>query len=113
MAAVKITSPQAMQRLARRLGAELRAGDVIGLAGHLGAGKTVFVKGLADGLGVDPVRVSSPTFTLINEYRGGRLSLHHIDLYRLERASELTELGLWEIVGAEGVCAIEWIDRFQ
>ena len=112
MAAVKITSAEAMHRAARRLAAELRAGDVIGLRGDLGAGKTVFVKGLADGLGVDATHVSSPTFTLINEYRSGRLTLHHVDLYRLERESELTELGLEEIVGGEGVTAIEWVDRF-
>jgi tRNA threonylcarbamoyladenosine biosynthesis protein TsaE len=112
MPAVKITSPDAMRRAGKRLAKLLHSGDVIGLVGDLGAGKTVFVKGLAEGLGTDPVRVASPTFTLINEYRGGRLVLHHVDLYRLERAEELSELGLEEIVGGEGVCAIEWVDRF-
>jgi tRNA threonylcarbamoyladenosine biosynthesis protein TsaE len=112
MRGVKITSADAMQRAARRLASLLRPGDVIGLVGDLGAGKTVFVKGLADGLGIDPIHVASPTFTLINEYRGGKLVLHHVDLYRLERAEELVELGLEEIVAGEGVCAIEWVDRF-
>ena len=112
MRGVKIASADAMLRAARRLGAVVEPGDVIGLRGDLGAGKTVFVKGLAAGLGLDPTHVASPTFTLINEYRGGRLGLHHVDLYRLERAEELIELGLEEIVGGEGVCAIEWVDRF-
>jgi tRNA threonylcarbamoyladenosine biosynthesis protein TsaE len=112
MRAVKIASADAMHRAGKRLAAIVRAGDVIGLVGDLGAGKTVLVKGLAAGLGIDPTHVASPTFTLINEHRGGRVLLHHIDLYRLERADELIELGLEELVGGEGVCAIEWVDRF-
>jgi tRNA threonylcarbamoyladenosine biosynthesis protein TsaE len=112
MRGVKITTADAMLRAARRLGRLLRPGDVVGLVGDLGAGKTVFVKGLAAGLDIDPTHVSSPTFTLINEYRGGRLGLHHVDLYRLEKADDLIELGLEEIVGGEGVCAVEWVDRF-
>ena len=66
------------------------------LSGDLGAGKTAFVRGLADGLGIDPAVVSSPTFTLIQEYRGGRLPLHHVDLYRL-RPIEVDDLGLDEL----------------
>mgnify|MGYP003343742412 CR=1 FL=1 len=74
------------RQIAAAFAATLKAGDVVLLAGDLGAGKTAFVRGLADGLGVDPDEVTSPTFTLVHEYRGGRLPLIHIDLYRLERA---------------------------
>jgi tRNA threonylcarbamoyladenosine biosynthesis protein TsaE len=90
----------------------LKAGDVLLLSGNLGAGKTAFVRGLAEGLGVNPDEVSSPTFTLIHEYRGGRLRLYHVDLYRLERAAT-EDLGLEELGVADGVVAIEWPDRLS
>jgi tRNA threonylcarbamoyladenosine biosynthesis protein TsaE len=96
--------------VARDLAANLRAGDVLLLRGQLGAGKTAFVRGLAQGLGVDPEEVSSPTFTLIHEYRGGRLTLYHVDLYRLERTAA-EDLGLEELGVRDGVLAIEWPDR--
>ena len=95
-------------RIAGDLAATLSPGDVLLLSGNLGAGKTVFVRGLADGLGIDPEDVSSPTFTLVHEYRGGRLTLYHADLYRLENAAT-DELGLEEL--HRGVLAIEWPDR--
>src|SRR5439155_6875132 len=76
----------------------------------LGAGKTAFVRGLAEGLGITPDEVSSPTFTLIQEYRGGRLPLFHVDLYRLNDAREIDDLGLDEI-GEDGVIAIEWAEK--
>jgi tRNA threonylcarbamoyladenosine biosynthesis protein TsaE len=96
--------------VARALAARLKAGDVILLSGNLGAGKTAFVRGLASGLGIDPEDVSSPTFTLVHEYGGGRLTLYHADLYRLEKVAA-EELGLEEMGVADGVLAIEWPDR--
>jgi tRNA threonylcarbamoyladenosine biosynthesis protein TsaE len=94
--------------LARDLTTRLRAGDVLLLSGDLGAGKTAFVRGLAEGLGIDPELVSSPTFTLIHEYRGTGLTLYHADLYRLDRAVP-EDLGLDD--SREGVLAIEWPER--
>jgi tRNA threonylcarbamoyladenosine biosynthesis protein TsaE len=94
--------------VARELAATLAPGEVILLSGNLGAGKTAFVRGLAEGLGIDPEEVSSPTFTLVHEYRGGRLTLYHADLYRLEQAAT-DDLGLEEL--QRGVLAIEWPDR--
>ena len=94
----------------RELAATLSAGDVLLLYGDLGAGKTAFVRGLAEGLGVPRDEVSSPTFTLIQEYRGGRLTLFHVDLYRIEDPREFDELGLDEIA-EDGVLAIEWAER--
>ena len=109
---VSIASPAGTRRLAARLGRIARPGDVIALVGSLGAGKTTFVVGLAEGLAVPrETRVQSPTFTLVNEYQG-RLPLYHIDLYRIAAASELDELGLHEYLGGAGLAAVEWFDRF-
>jgi tRNA threonylcarbamoyladenosine biosynthesis protein TsaE len=88
----------------------LEADAVVLLHGELGAGKTAFVRGLAEGLGVPPDEVTSPTFTLIQEYRGGRLPLFHVDLYRLNDPREVDDLGLEEI-GDAGVLAIEWAEK--
>ena len=96
--------------VARELAATLQAGDIVLLSGNLGAGKTAFVRGLAAGLGVDPSEVSSPTFTIVHEYRGARLVLYHADLYRLERTAA-DEIGLEEMGVKDGVLAIEWPDR--
>jgi tRNA threonylcarbamoyladenosine biosynthesis protein TsaE len=93
----------------RALAERLHAGDVVLLYGDLGAGKTAFVRGLARGLGAPDEDVSSPTFTLVQEYRGERLTLFHADLYRLSPA-EAADLALHEI-GEDGVLAIEWADR--
>ena len=94
----------------RDLAATLSAGDVVLLYGDLGAGKTAFVRGLAEGLGVAPGEVSSPTFTLVQEYRGGRVTLVHVDLYRLNDSREIEDLGLDEIA-AGAVLTIEWADK--
>ena len=102
------TSEAETAGIASNLAATLSPGDVLLLSGNLGAGKTAFVRGLAEGLGIDPEDVSSPTFTLVHEYSGGRLTLYHVDLYRLEKAAT-DDLGLEEL--HSGVLAIEWPDR--
>jgi tRNA threonylcarbamoyladenosine biosynthesis protein TsaE len=105
-------TPAETRALARRIAKVLRPGDVLGLVGDLGSGKTVFVQGLAAGLGIGKeARVRSPTFTVANVYEGGRLFLYHLDLYRLVDLSSLLGLGYEEYVYGEGVCAIEWLDR--
>jgi tRNA threonylcarbamoyladenosine biosynthesis protein TsaE len=88
----------------------MRDGSVVLLFGDLGAGKTAFVKGLAEGLGARQDDVNSPTFTIMQEYRGGRLPLYHVDLYRLNDAREIEDLGLDEIA-EKGVLAIEWAEK--
>ena len=103
-------SEEETQQIACDLATRLKAGAVLLLEGPLGAGKTAFVRGLAAGLGIDPAEVSSPTFTLVHEYRGGRLTLYHVDLYRLERTAS-DDLGLEELGVTDGVLAIEWPDR--
>jgi tRNA threonylcarbamoyladenosine biosynthesis protein TsaE len=104
------TAEEETAALGRGLASGLEAGDVVLLFGDLGAGKTAFTRGLAEGLGISAEAVSSPTFTIVQEYRGGRLPLWHVDLYRLHDAREIDDLGLEEIA-AEGVLAIEWAER--
>lgn len=95
---------------AARLASELGPGSVLLLSGDLGAGKTTFVRGLAAGLGIDPDEVTSPTFTLVHEYKGGRLPLVHVDLYRLDRA-DLDDIGIDQDLAAAGIVAVEWAER--
>jgi tRNA threonylcarbamoyladenosine biosynthesis protein TsaE len=104
---------EATRRAAHDLVACLGSRAALSLEGPMGAGKTCFVKGLAEALGCDPRDVSSPTFTLIHEYHGARLPLVHMDLYRLESASELAQLGFDDYLSAEGVVAIEWGGKFS
>ena len=94
-----------------RFASALHPGDVVLLYGDLGAGKTAFVRGLAHGLGADPDDVSSPTFTIIQEYAGRSATLFHVDLYRLEPA-EVDDLGLEDLVAGPGIVAIEWAERW-
>ena len=89
----------------------LKSGDVVLLYGDLGAGKTAFVRGMARGLGANPEDVSSPTFTIVQEYPASSVTLYHVDLYRLEPA-EIEDLGLDELVFGDGIVAIEWADRW-
>lgn len=100
------------ERVAAAFAATLSAGDVVMLHGALGAGKTAFARGMAHGLGIDADDVSSPTFTLVHEYRGGRMPLYHADLYRLESAA-VEDLGLEEMGAGVGILAIEWAERLR
>jgi tRNA threonylcarbamoyl adenosine modification protein YjeE len=109
---VRLADADATARAGAQLAAAMRGGDAVALVGELGAGKTTFVAGLAAALGAGGAH--SPTFALVHEYRGGRLVVWHVDLYRVERASELPELGLDDIAGnPAGVCLVEWADRFD
>lgn len=103
-------APAETLALARRLGAVAEPGDVIGLRGELGAGKTVFAKGFGDGLGVSGTTVSSPSFILMAEH-AGRLRLFHLDLYRLEGPRDAIEGGLLDERQSAGVSLIEWPER--
>lgn len=98
------------ERLGQRLGSLLEPGSIVLLYGTLGAGKTTFVRGLAEGLGVSPDDVSSPTFTLVQRY-DGRLLLYHVDLYRIERSAEVDDLGLDEYLESGAVVVVEWAER--
>lgn len=96
--------------LAEKLLAVLRPGDVLVLTGELGAGKTVFVRGLAKGLGLDENKVSSPSFTMVNEYRGEK-PLYHFDLYRLVDSDELIEIGWDDYLSRGALVAVEWGEK--
>ena len=107
---VETRRPEDTEAVAERLGRTAEGGELIGLEGELGAGKTCFVRGLARGLGADPETVASPTFVIATEYRSGRLPLHHVDLYRLEPPLRDT-LFLRDVLYGAGVAAVEWFDR--
>jgi tRNA threonylcarbamoyladenosine biosynthesis protein TsaE len=102
--------PEETEALGEALGRAAGGRELLGLIGDLGAGKTCFVRGLARGLGIDPTSVHSPTFTIVTEYRGGRLVLQHVDLYRLERPLD-DELFFRDVLYGDGVAAVEWFDR--
>lgn len=101
------TSSQMTFEFAKKIGQNLKRGDVLCLDGDLGVGKTVFTKGVAAGLGIKD-DVSSPTFTLIQEYYGGRLPLYHFDVYRIDGLCDMDDLGYEEYFYGEGVCLVEW-----
>jgi tRNA threonylcarbamoyladenosine biosynthesis protein TsaE len=105
-------NPADTESLGERWGRAAQPGLVIGLSGDLGAGKTQLVKGLARGLGI-PAGVHSPTFTLVNEYGGGRLRLFHLDLYRLETRRQMVSAGLEEFLQPDGVTVIEWAEKME
>jgi len=104
-------SPEQTVAAGAQCARDAAAGDVFALTGDLGAGKTQFVKGFVAGVGSN-AQVTSPTFTLIHEYSGGRLPVYHFDFYRLESRDELARLGLDEYLFGDGLCIIEWADRF-
>lgn len=107
----RTSSPEQTQALAERLGRLLQPGDVIGLVGELGSGKTLFSQGLARGLEVpETFYITSPTFSIINQYPG-RIPFYHLDLYRVDSAAEFSELGLEEILYGQAAVAIEWAER--
>ncbi len=112
MAELISKSPAETETLGEQFGRAARRGQVIALSGDLGAGKTQFVRGLARGLGILG-RVHSPTFTLVNEYGGGRLKLFHLDLYRLETAEQILSAGIEEYLSPDGVSVVEWAERLK
>ncbi len=103
-------SPAETRALGARLARRLWPGTVVAFTGGLGAGKTAFISGMAEGLGVTD-RVTSPTFTIVNEYEGGRLPLFHFDMYRLGGADELFDIGWEDYLGRGGICAVEWSEN--
>ena len=105
-------SPEETRQLGSRLAGVLTPGAVVAFTGDLGAGKTAFTSGLARGLGIEE-RVTSPTFTIVNEYEGGRLPLFHFDMYRLGSADELFDIGWEDYLARGGVCAVEWTENVE
>ena len=103
-------SPAETRALGRRLAGKLAPGTVLAFTGDLGAGKTALISGLAEGLGVTD-RVTSPTFTIVNEYEGGRLPLFHFDMYRLPSADDLWDIGWVDYLDRGGICAVEWSEN--
>ena len=107
---ITTNSPTETEAVGASLAATLEPGSVIAFTGDLGAGKTAFTRGLAKGLGIEE-RVTSPTFTIVNEYDGGRLPLFHFDMYRLGSADELFDIGWEDYLARGGVCAVEWSEN--
>ena len=104
------TTPQATYELGEQLGKQAQPGQIYCLDGELGVGKTVFAQGFAAGLGISEP-VSSPTFTILQQYEEGRLSLYHFDVYRIDDVEEMEEIGYEDCFYGEGVCLIEWSQR--
>ena len=105
-------SPQETEALGEELVKTLSPGTVVAFFGDLGAGKTAFVRGMARGLGIAQ-RVTSPTFTIVNEYEGGALPLFHFDMYRLRSAEELFDIGWEDFLSRGGICAVEWSENIR
>src|SRR3990167_3061167 len=111
MKAINVLSKSTDQtlELGEKLARHLRKGDILCLGGELGSGKTIFIKGIAQGLKISPAKVHSPTFVLMNAYEG-KLPLYHFDLYRLEGVREISTIGYEEFLYGDGVSVIEWAD---
>lgn len=103
-------SVEETERIASKFAADLPGGSIVAFTGDLGAGKTAFVRGMARGLGIQE-RVTSPTFTIVNEYNDGSRPLFHFDLYRLNGADELFDIGWEDYLSRNGICAVEWSER--
>ena len=106
----KTTSPEETEAVGEALGRTLRGGEIIAYIGGLGAGKTAFTRGLARGLDI-AMRVTSPTYTIVNEYLGGRLPLFHFDMYRLRSSDDLFDIGWDDYLDRGGICAVEWSEN--
>lgn len=104
--------PEETERVGEKLAALLRPGDILAYYGDLGAGKTAFTRGVAFGLGVTE-RVTSPTYTIVNEYTSGRMPLFHFDMYRLGSSDELFDIGWEDYLARGGVCAVEWSEHVE
>ena len=111
MATLTSNSPGETEAIGRRAAEEIHGGSVLALKGDLGSGKTLFVKGLVAGLG-SREDVTSPTFTILHEYRGGRLPVYHFDFFRVEHRESIQRLGIDDYLFGDGVSVIEWADRF-
>lgn len=109
---IQTHSPEETEAVGRKLAAQLQPGDVLAYYGDLGAGKTAFTRGLASGLGVIET-VTSPTYTIVDEYLSGRLPLFHFDMYRLGSADELFDIGWEDYLARGGVCAVEWSENVE
>jgi tRNA threonylcarbamoyladenosine biosynthesis protein TsaE len=106
----RTTSEEQTRALGREMAGSVGPGSTLLLFGELGSGKTCLAKGIAAGLGIDPRRVHSPSFIMVNRHRG-RLALNHVDLYRLEAGEDFSDLGLEELFDGDGVTVVEWADR--
>ena len=105
-------SPEETEKIGEALAKSLQPGTILAYRGDLGAGKTAFTRGLARGLGCKET-VTSPTYTIVNEYLGGRLPLFHFDMYRLASSDDLWDIGWEDYLEREGVCAVEWSENVQ
>lgn len=105
-------SPEETGLIAAQIAQQLQPGDIVGLVGELGAGKSVFVRALGRALGIpEEIPITSPTYTVVNSYEQGRIPLFHFDLYRLEDEDELEAIGFRDFLSGGGVCVLEWLDR--
>ncbi|MCB0718811.1 MAG: tRNA (adenosine(37)-N6)-threonylcarbamoyltransferase complex ATPase subunit type 1 TsaE [Bacteroidetes bacterium] len=110
---VRSRSPEETARAGSTLSTLLNPGDIVALHGDLGAGKTEFVRGVCSGLGIDPRVVNSPTFAIVNEYRGGSVPVFHLDVYRIKHLDELVELGYEDYFFGDGICLVEWPSHIE
>lgn len=110
---IYVESKEGSQRLAQFLASELQPGDIIQLEGELGAGKTFFACALGEALGVEPQYMSSPTFTLIQQYEGSTYPIFHCDFYRVKNMDEMEELGIYDWIGKDNIAILEWAGEYE